>query len=208
LEVGQGEPAAAAQRLRRRPPQVRQAVSAAVDEWLEVATDPRYQVSEPHLDWLQALADESDEAWTKEIRAASREKDTGKRRAALEKLATAADVDNLPAPALTQLSFPLLGVGSADAAVRVLHRARQRHPDDFWVNHYLGVALQVAEPQRWEGPVRHLSVAAALRPTSAGAHYNLGNALLRGEQYDEAIACYEKAIALDPKYALAHVNLG
>src|SRR5262249_5085970 len=159
-------------------PPVRQAVSAALDEWIAVATEPLYEVSEPHLDWLLALADESDEAWAKETRAASREKDPGKRRAALERLATAADVDHLPASALTQLSSRLLGVGSAGAAVRVLHRARQRHPDDFWVNHGLGVALQVAEPQRWEGPVRYLSVAAALRPTSAGAQLNLGNALL------------------------------
>ncbi len=40
------------------------------------------------------------------------------------------------------------------------------------------------------------------------AHYNLGYALQLKGQLDEAIACYKKAIELDPKYAEAHCNLG
>src|SRR5262249_12789554 len=37
---------------------------------------------------------------------------------------------------------------------------------------------------------------------------NLGVALSRKGQKDEAIVCYKKAIDLDPKFALAHLNLG
>src|SRR5207245_2659714 len=37
---------------------------------------------------------------------------------------------------------------------------------------------------------------------------NLGNALKDKGQVDEAIACFRQAIALDPKYVLAHNNLG
>ena len=40
------------------------------------------------------------------------------------------------------------------------------------------------------------------------AHNNLGNALNRQGKVDEGIACYKKAIELDPKLAMAHYNLG
>jgi tetratricopeptide (TPR) repeat protein/serine/threonine protein kinase len=40
------------------------------------------------------------------------------------------------------------------------------------------------------------------------SHDNLGIALAGKGQLDEAIACFRKAIALDPKYARAHANLG
>jgi Flp pilus assembly protein TadD len=39
-------------------------------------------------------------------------------------------------------------------------------------------------------------------------HNNLGCALAGKGQVDEAIACWRKAIALDPKYAMPHTNLG
>ena len=47
-----------------------------------------------------------------------------------------------------------------------------------------------------------------LKPGSALAHANLGIALKDKGQVDEAIACYRKAIELDPKFARAHNNLG
>jgi serine/threonine-protein kinase len=78
LPAGEGEPAAAAARLRQRPRQLREAVSAALDEWLDLAADPQFQISEPHLDWLRALADAgSDEGGLRELRAVSQEKDPG-----------------------------------------------------------------------------------------------------------------------------------
>jgi superkiller protein 3 len=40
------------------------------------------------------------------------------------------------------------------------------------------------------------------------AHTNLGIALYGNGEVDEAIACFQKAIALDPKFAMAHDNLG
>jgi protein O-GlcNAc transferase len=40
------------------------------------------------------------------------------------------------------------------------------------------------------------------------AHNNLGNALQSEGKFDEAIACYGRALALDPNYAEAYCNLG
>src|SRR5262249_13974781 len=45
-------------------------------------------------------------------------------------------------------------------------------------------------------------------PNYAEAHTNLGNALLAKGRPDDAIACYRRAIELDPKLAQAHGNLG
>src|SRR5262249_27686307 len=42
----------------------------------------------------------------------------------------------------------------------------------------------------------------------AQAHTSLGVALAGKGQLDEAIACFRKALALDPKDAQAHTNLG
>jgi serine/threonine-protein kinase len=209
LPAGEGEPSAAAARLRQRPRQVREAVSAALDEWIFQATKPQRPVREPHLDWLRALAVAGpDEGGMREVRAASQERDPGKRRAALEELARAADVSKLPPHTLQRLAKHLLLAQSPSSAIQLLRRARQQYPDDFWVNQDLGVWLAMTEPLRWAEAVRYLTAAVALRPNSPGVHNNLGSTLQKGGQLDEAIACFQKALALDPKYVMAHVNLG
>jgi tetratricopeptide (TPR) repeat protein len=210
LPAGQGEPAAAVARLRARPAPVRQAVLAALDEWLDLAANPTFPIAEPHRDWLRAVAAaaEPDEGWTKAFRAARAEKDPGKRRAALEKLAESADVRQVPVPALTRLARQLEVVGARASAVGLLRRAQQQYPADFWVNHQLAWALQQAQPPELVEAVRYFTVAVALRPDSPGAHTNLAAALAARGQLDEAIASYRKAIELDPKDVPAHIGLG
>jgi serine/threonine-protein kinase len=65
LPAGKGEPAAAAVRIRERPALVREAIIAALDEWIELAENPAFKLSEPHLRWLRALAEatEPDNGW-------------------------------------------------------------------------------------------------------------------------------------------------
>jgi serine/threonine-protein kinase len=207
LPPGEGEPAEAAARLWQRPRPVREAAAAALEEWFDLVAAPELQIDEPHLDWLQTLAAAGpDEGGMREIRAACREKDPGLRRAALEKLAAAADERHLPPGTLTRLANRLWNVQSTDSAVALLRRARRQYPADFWVNHDLGFML--SDTPRWAEAARYLTAAVALRPNSPGVHVNLGRALGYGGQFDEAIACFQQALTLAPKYANAHHNLG
>lgn len=206
LPPGQGDPAAVAELIRQSPAAVREAIVAALDEWEDTASNPVFELSEPHRPWLRAVleAAEPDDAWSRRVRAACQETDTGKRQGALEALAKSADVERLPALALNRLSGRLHPLRAAE----LLRRAQRQYPSDFWINHDLGVALGRVTPPEWDEAVRFLTAAVALRPDSPGAHYDLGFALRRKGQMDEAIACYRKAIEIDPKYAAAHVGQG
>jgi serine/threonine-protein kinase len=206
LPAGQGEAEAVAERIRNRPPAVRDAIVAALDEWDDLAGNPELGIKEPHREWLRAVleAAESEDGWSRKVRAARAEKDPAKRKAALEALAREADPSKVPALALTRLARRLRPAQAVD----LLRRAQQVHPADFWVNHDLGMALREVKPPERDEAVRFLTATVALRPESPGAHCNLGQALRGKGQLDAALASYQKALALDPKYAAALCNLG
>jgi serine/threonine-protein kinase len=207
---GEGEPEAAAQRIRQRPAAVRAAIVDAVDEWIELGANTRYSLRGAQRDWLEAVvaAAQPADGWMQQFRAARQEQDEARRRAALEKLAEAADVSKLPAGALARLSRQLRQLQATASAAALLRRARQQYPADFWVNQHLGMALHEAKAPHPEEAVRFLTAAVALRPDSAGTHNNLGLVLQDAGQLDEAIACYRKAMELEPFYSGAHNNLG
>jgi serine/threonine-protein kinase len=222
LAAGKGKPAAAAERIRGRPAAVRDAAIAALDEWADLAGNPKYKITEPNLDWLRGVvaAGESADNWNREFRAMLAEPDAAKRHKALEKLATEVDVRKQSPWTLTRLAERLeeveqAGAGSPHATgppgLQLLRRAQQQYPADFWINHNLGMGLvnrENATPHEKDEAVRFLTAAVALRPQSPGVRLNLGLALQRKGQLDQAIACYDKALALDPRYAAAHINLG
>jgi serine/threonine-protein kinase len=210
LPAGEGEPEAAAQRIRQRPAAVREAMLDALDEWGSLAADEKLELAEPHREWLRAVLEtvEPAQGWMRRFWAARDEKDAGKRKSALEKLAQEKDVGTLPVRALTRLAWQLDNVEAYAAAAQLLRRAQRQHPADFWVNELLGLVLEKLTPPEWDEAVRFRTAAVALRPDSPGAQFNLGVALVRKGQVDEAIACYQKAIGLDAKYAAAHNNLG
>jgi serine/threonine-protein kinase len=206
MPVGQGEAGEVAARIRQLPAAVREALLAALDEWIRLAKDREYPIEEPHLDWLEAVVAAADSGgWRKELRTALAEKDVVKRREALEKLADAADVSQLPPQALTQLARQLQDVWATASALRLLRRAQQQHPQDFWLNYKLGWALM------WQVPpeaVRYLTAAVALRPDSPMIMHSLTGALTLQGKLDEATATCHRVLALDPKYGLAYNGLG
>jgi serine/threonine protein kinase len=175
----------AAARIRGRPAAVREALAAALDEWIALAGDPKLKEAEPHLDWLRAVASAIEpEGWGKEYRAALASNDKAQRRSALVKLAEAANLWQLPAPALIRLARRLGTAADKASAVRLLRRARHHYPGDFWVNYYLGLKLL---PEDRGEAVRHLTAAVALRPNYAEAHLSLGQVLWQQGKLAEAL---------------------
>ena len=210
LPAGEGEPRDVAENIRRRPLAVREAVIMALDEWIDLATNPTYGIREPDLGWLRAVAvaAEPDNGWTRQFRIAQAERDESKRLATLEQMADQADVSTLPVRAVTRLAWRLQALHAGSSAIRLLERAQQEYPADFWVNHQLGVALRHVDPPQPEMAVRCYMIAVALRPGSAAAHRNLGNELYQTGKVDEALFCYRKALQLDPKDAPAVQGIG
>ena len=70
------------------------------------------------------------------------------------------------------------------------------------------VALLHAEAGHLDRTAQHFAETVRVRPGSAAAHYNLGNALFRQGRHAEAVESLRKALAIDPDYALAHDGLG
>jgi serine/threonine protein kinase len=124
LPAGEGEPAAVAARIRQRPVRVRETLLAALDEWIDLAANAKLGITEPHRDWLRAVAvaAEPTDGWSRRFRAAHEEKDVAKRREALEKLAEEADGGKLPAQSLRRLAGRLKSERAGAKAARVLRR--------------------------------------------------------------------------------------
>jgi tetratricopeptide (TPR) repeat protein/serine/threonine protein kinase len=206
LPAGECDREAAAQRIRQRPPEVREAILAALEEWDDLASQPNLRINEPHRDWLRAVREavESEDAWTRNVKLLMRETDREKQRTALAALARSLDVKSVSPRRLIRLAKSLGSPGGTD----LLRRAQRQYPNDFWINEELGVVLAKTTPPAWEEATRFATVAVALRPDSPGALVNLGFTLKRQDQSNEAIACYKKAIAIDSKYVTAYYNLG
>jgi hypothetical protein len=127
-------------------------------------------VTEPHQEWLRAVlgAAEPAEGRMRQFRAAREEKDEARRKTALEKLAAADDVGTLPVRAVTRLAVQLENVEAHANAARLLRRAQQQYPADFWVNHRLGWVLGKVTPPEWDEAVRFRTAARGVAAGKSG----------------------------------------
>jgi serine/threonine protein kinase/Flp pilus assembly protein TadD len=201
LRADTTSPQEAAARLRRRPPAVRGILVAALDHWLILARHAKA----PEAGWLgQVLSAADPDSWRQGVRAARARDD----RQALEKLSREVDVAGQPPEALFVLEIGLCQRGATQSAAKLLRRAQEVFPGDFWINHDLGMALQDCQPPQYGEAIRFLTAAVALRPASAGARLNLGRAFLRHGRLDEAVDAFRKAAELHPDYASAHFYHG
>jgi serine/threonine-protein kinase len=202
IDVEKLEPAEAANRIRARAVHVE--LATALDDWAMLRRTLNRKQDEG---WkrLFAVARAADpDPWRDRLRAAL----AGGDRQALKKLAASADVAALPPVTLVVLANALDRQGEVEAAVALLRQAQRRHPGDFWINRQLGACLSELHPPRWDEAVRYFTAALALRPRSAGAHFDLGYALSESRAWDEAVAVFREAVRLQPDFAEAHNQLG
>jgi serine/threonine protein kinase/Tfp pilus assembly protein PilF len=192
----------AAERIAARR-SIEAALLPALDDWVAVRSIDNDQAAIRRLtDVLRAV---DSDPWRQRIRDALAAKDWS----AVQKLVASPDLDRQPAATLTFLYALLSPRYMSREMDRILRRAQRKYPDDFWINHRLGVDLVYRQDRDEirEG-IGFLHAAVALRPRSHHPLQNLGVGYAHLRQYDLAIECTRKAIELAPMHATGHANLG
>jgi serine/threonine-protein kinase len=184
-------------------------VVAALDDWAVCAADPAQQ------DWLLEVARRADpDPWRDRVRdpAAWRE---GK---ALAELARAAPLAGQPLPLLLALGERLSATDQD--GVGFLGRVRAQHPEDFWANFTLALALHGAGRRPGGNPALALPFyekALQIRPPAVAVRNDLGLVLFDrhwlGENEREgggpgAVAVFHQLVKDHPRFAPGFNNLG
>ena len=119
--------------------------------------------------------------------------------------------DQLHAGEVRSNAFALSKQGRLSEAERLYRTVLESVPDDVDSLCNLGAILN--QQGHFQNAATLLRKAVTLRPSVPLSQILLGNALAAMSQYDEAIACFERAVALDPEFedqdhfALAHYSL-
>jgi tetratricopeptide (TPR) repeat protein len=171
-----------------------------LENWWRATCDP---VERQQLRAVLRAAEPAEAAFWEQWWSAARKGDG----AALARMVDNPDVQQFAPMAVPNVARDLAIAKEWAAAERLLNTWRQRYPDNFWLNQGLGIVLLEQKSPQPEKAVRYLTAAVALRPDSAGAHYNLGNALRIAGDPAEAMRCYQTALRHDPRFASAHINL-
>jgi serine/threonine protein kinase/Flp pilus assembly protein TadD len=199
LDVDGLDPQTAAEQVRARS--IQWQLVAALDDWALA----RKALKRPEWGQRLAVARAADpDEWRNRLRDYLEGNDPK----ALEQAAAADNAHDWPAQNLVQLGRLARGTTSAERVAAVLVQEQRRYPGDFWINEQLGLLFLEPPTVRPEEAFHFLSIAVALRPKSAGAHYHLAIALDARRRSDEAIAEFQKVIRLRPDWAEAHAALG
>jgi tetratricopeptide (TPR) repeat protein len=177
---------------------IREYLVAALDDWALVTAEARLRA---RLLRIARWAD-PDPAWRDRVRDPVVWGD----RRALEQLAAEvreASRAEQPPQLLMTLAALLEEVGGDPAPL--LRAVQRERPGNFWLNSALGKVLLETQPAESVGFWR---AAVVLRPQDPLANFDLGWALEKAGQSEEALAVHLRAIALDPEGALAHHGMG
>jgi serine/threonine-protein kinase len=178
------EPAEAATRIRHSA--IRGTLLAFLYDWVFCWES---DADRARLRAVLDLAD--DDEWRRRLRETLTVYDAAKR----EELLTAPEAQDQPPIVLAGLAGVLSRGPQEETARALLHRAQQRHSEDFWINFQLGYILQDERPPEAIG---YLRAAVARRPGSSQAHIMLGRALRDAGEADGAISAFREAIRLNP----------
>jgi tetratricopeptide (TPR) repeat protein len=180
---------------RVRDSAVRAALVAALDDW---AMSAEGQPS--RWEWLLEVARQADpDPWRDHLRSPRAWQDP----AVLKQLASDEKATE-QAPRLIAALAGRLQIEGEDAT-GLLRKAQALHPDDFWLNHQLGMALALRDPREAVGYYR---AALALRPGNVVVLTSLGTVLAGQGRLEEAKAEFRKALQSDARFSFARVSLG
>jgi tetratricopeptide (TPR) repeat protein len=191
------------------------ALAGILDDWALLRRKAKDEDQAQKL-WSLAAAIDPD-PWRAKLRQAVAARNTED----LVKLAESEEAAGQPAMAQLLLARQLGAGRRREQALTLLQRACERYPSDLWIQSDLARINYSLQPRRLEAAIRHYDAARALRPRSAVVWNNLGFTLkeqalqvqsVKGypasvSYWDEAIACFHKAIDINSKDALAHNNL-
>jgi Flp pilus assembly protein TadD len=228
LNVDTTPTAAAAARLRKRPPAVRIEVIAALDQW---AAERRRQ-RKPNAERLSALAealDDDSDTRRGALRALlTRDRLTAERRLArlsrallpcstltdlvpgkdhtrLRRLAEATNAKTEPVLGVVTLARALHEVGDEARAERLLRAAVLARPQEVVLHIMLGNLLKNKEPPAWQEAVACYASARALRPELGIA---LVEALVHSGRLDEGLTLAQRLTAEQPNNPWVHFIRG
>jgi eukaryotic-like serine/threonine-protein kinase len=182
---------------------------AALDDWAVCAADPARQ------DWVLSVARRADpDPWRDRVRDPAAWRD-GK---ALAELVRAAPLAEPPLPLLLALGERLSATG--EDGVGFLRRVREQHPEDFWANFTLALALHGAARRPGGNPASALAYyekALEIRPHAVAVLNDFGVVLFdRDWKWDNerdgggpgAVTVFYQVVKNDPQFAPGFNNLG
>jgi serine/threonine-protein kinase len=197
-------PKEAAALIASKAPAIQTALVAALNAWLRKSLGVSHYTA-PENTWLaRVIVASNTDIWPNRVWEANRKKD----RKMLAALAEKEDVVRQPSTTIIFLADALHDRGDTKGAIRLMRRAQEHTPGEFWINHELAKKLEDSKPPQWDDAVTYYRVALALRPGNVGVLLNLGNVQRRKGDLPGAISTLRRALELAPKYAAAHNSLG
>jgi tetratricopeptide (TPR) repeat protein len=188
------------------------AIVPALDDWIAVRSKGKDQGATQRLIDVLRIADPN--PWRQRVRNCLERKDWS----ALVDLTKSPDLDRQPAATLCFLCAALRQQAESDVVradgggehrlghwgflleISILRRAQFNYPNDYWINHRLGMSLiWIKSPPQIQEGMGYLRAAMALRPHEAQVLVHLGHAHLSLGENSQAIACYRKAMELAPQ---------